>query len=177
MSKLVLSIVLLFALATPSYAEEPISTTEVPAAGEAALDATIGKHRVAVRLVTSPAPPWWPEWLTVGGWSPGQPSSHLSELSVKVDGKELHVPRDAFEPLFVVHGAHLTPSRDGFVLTVYGSENAEVYSADFTFDFEVMGLREFLLSMPTGYGQEERRVYDDGMWQCEREAKVSGSVC
>lgn len=177
MSKLLLPLVLMFALATPSLAEEPASTTEVPVAGEAALDATIGKHRVSVRLVTAAAPPWWPEWLAVGGWSPGQPGSHLSELSVRVDGKEIHVPKDAYEPLFIVRGAALTPSKDGFVLSVYGSENAEVYTADFTFDLGVMGLREFLLTQPTGYGDEERRVYDSGIWQCEREAKVSGGVC
>lgn len=177
MSKLKLPLVLLFALATPGHAEEPISRTEVPVAGEAALDATVGKHRVSVRLVTAPAPPWWPEWLAVGGWSPGQPGSHLSELSVRVDGKELHVPRDAYEPLFIVKGADLTPSRGGFVLSVNGSENAEVYTADFTFDFEVMGLRERLLTQPTGYGDEERRVYDAGIWQCEREAKVTGAAC
>jgi len=177
MSKLVLPAVLLMALATQSHAEEPISRTDVPASGGAALDATIGKHRVTVRLVTAPAPSWWPEWLAVGGWPQGHPGSHLSELSVRVDGKELHVPEDAYEPLFVVHGADLKPWQDGFVLTVYGSENAEVYTADFTFDFAVMGLRERLLSMPTGYGDEERRVYNAGIWQCEREAKASGSAC
>jgi hypothetical protein len=31
--------------------------------------------------------------------------------------------------------------------------------------------------MPTGYGYDERRVYEDGMWQCKTEAKAFGNVC
>jgi hypothetical protein len=176
MSKLLLPVVVLLALAKPVHAKEPVARTEVPVTGEAALNATVGKHRVSVRLTTALAPSWWPDWLAVGS-SSDQPASHLSELSVTIDGQETHMPRDAYEPLFVVHGASLTPSQDGFVLTVQGSENAEGYSADFLFDFKVMDLREFRLFMPSGYGQEERRIYDDGMWQCERAAKGSDSVC
>lgn len=69
------------------------------------------------------------------------PCSVIDSLQIRINNKELFVPRSVFADLADINGAHLTPTNEGYVLTLDCGDASDSYNVKIFFNKKMINKR------------------------------------